>query len=90
MSSRCSISSLRKVPWRSRLSTKNRLHPQSKRASKRKNRRSKSSFRYGRRIRMLLRRKTPQRIAISAATGSSTVVKLDSGDAASRLKAVFE
>ena len=33
--------------------------------------------------------KTPQRIAISAATGSSTVVKLDSGDAASRLKAVL-
>ena len=28
--------------------------------------------------------KTPQRIAISAVTGSSTVVKLDSGDAASR------
>jgi DNA polymerase I len=33
--------------------------------------------------------KAPQRIAISAATGSSTVVKLDSGDAASKLKAIL-
>jgi len=33
--------------------------------------------------------KAPQRIAISAATGSATVVKLDSGDAASRLKTIL-
>ncbi len=33
--------------------------------------------------------KAPQRIAISGAMGFSTVVKLDSGDAASRLKAVL-
>jgi DNA polymerase-1 len=33
--------------------------------------------------------KTPQRIAIAATAGSSTVVKLDPGEAASRLKAVL-